>query len=58
MELERWLHIFDELFAHDAQIDRIVTCHNGIMERQEMEIRKEYMIDLYNKLLLAKSNNQ
>jgi len=57
MGLGRWLHILNELFKQSNQIERIVTCHNGIMDRRELEIRRDYLTDLYKMLVQAKSEN-
>jgi glyoxylase-like metal-dependent hydrolase (beta-lactamase superfamily II) len=58
VDVPRQLAVLDAVLTDEGAVRHVVTVHNGIMTRQDLEIRRSYMGSLWNTLREASENGQ
>lgn len=56
LEVERWIHVLDQIFIEENTIDWVYDCHNGAMSGDYLALYHRYMKDIWESLLAAKED--
>ena len=58
VDVPRQLEVLDAMLTDDDAVRHVVTVHNGIMTRQDLEIRRDYTAGLWENLRAASERGQ